>query len=530
MARMSLCQLLYAQGLAEAEADIGKIFPGRDKDGKDARKGLVWMSGNAAEPDDTELVFSNLGEIAVDLASYMPTGAEARYVNFNMMYKPYGTPREVRPLSDNPTGRNAFDPWIIRNGVNDKPQDTRTNFTTEANWRRGRYNGNGAAAFTSVLGEALIAPTLLSVKRGYTAGEGDYIDVAWTAPGDNPAKSYKLYLFAAAGPPAVVKKEFSAEKRKARIFNSDYNPALDYNVQVIAIAVNGEDPELSGIFPSPSVLAYTVKDQASFHDVMANSKVREIDLTLEIQSITGPVTLNKVVTIAGKDPDAPVSITGGLTITSGANVKLANAVVNGGDSNVVTVSGGKLVIETGATIEGGGDGVLLNSGLVTMTGGEISGCTNGVQVAGGTFNLSGGRVGGNTTGVNISSGGAFNLSGDGVIGIYPKGDTGGNTGSGVVVSGGTAEMSGGRIWDNGGSGSSRGTKSGVAVSGGEFNMTGGEIGANTGYGVYTSGGGVFTKRGGGTVYGGWPNASDDSMNEQGSIDGGSETYGPDKDF
>jgi hypothetical protein len=79
--------------------------------------------------------------------------------------------------------------------------------------------------------------------------------------------------------------------------------------------------------------------------------------------------------------------------------------------------------------------------------------------------------------------------------------SGSNTGSGVVVSGGTDEMSGGRIWGGGGNG--------VRPTGGVFTKRGGgtvygrsrggEIGANTGDGVLPTGG-AFTKRGG-TVYG-----------------------------
>jgi hypothetical protein len=178
-----------------------------------------------------------------------------------------------------------------------------------------------------------------------------------------------------------------------------------------------------------------------------------------------PATINGTLTIKGS-PDSPA-------------ITLAHVTLNGGGSgDVVTVEGGNLVMEAGAVITGG---------------------DNGIVVTGGTFDMSGGVVGG-----------------------YPKG-SGGNTGNGVVVTGGTAEMSGGMIWGNG--------RNGVEMTGGTFNMTGGEIGANGRVGVDTSGGGVFTKKkGGGTVYGGDLHTSKLMRNAFGSINTNQGTYGLDDSY
>jgi hypothetical protein len=150
-----------------------------------------------------------------------------------------------------------------------------------------------------------------------------------------------------------------------------------------------------------------------------------------LDDLPEPVTVNHDTSyppVILKSSSNEVTLTGALTISGGnensPEVTLTNLTLNGGGSNVVTVSDGKLVIQTGAVITGGGDGVVVNSGgAVTMTGGKV--CAdedpdafdftkrvNGVVVnSGGTFNMNGGSVWNNDNGVRVKSGGTFHMTG-----------------------------------------------------------------------------------------------------------------------
>jgi hypothetical protein len=144
--------------------------------------------------------------------------------------------------------------------------------------------------------------------------------------------------------------------------------------------------------------------------------------------------------------------------------------------------------------------VYVSGGMFAMSGGKISGNTgSGVGVYGGTSMMSGGEISGNDNGVFVSYG-TFTMSGGEI-----SGNTASSGGGGVCVYGGTFTMSGGEI-----SGNTASSGGGVYVSGGIFTMSGGEISGNiasySGGGVYvinydSSYNAIFTKNGGGTIYG-----------------------------
>jgi hypothetical protein len=131
-----------------------------------------------------------------------------------------------------------------------------------------------------------------------------------------------------------------------------------------------------------------------------------------------------------------IILRGSLTI-SGIAVTLEHITLNGGGHNVVTVSsGGNLVIQDGAVITGGGNGVVVNSGQVTMAGGEVqNNGGNGVQVnSGGTFGMTGGEIGGNTGGgVHISGGAVTKTGGGTVYGTAADGAGNNANGSGSIA-------------------------------------------------------------------------------------------------
>jgi hypothetical protein len=157
------------------------------------------------------------------------------------------------------------------------------------------------------------------------------------------------------------------------------------------------------------------------------------------------------------------------------------------------------------TIGGTSDSPLTINGTLTITGGDEN--SPPVTLAHVTLNGGGSDV------VTVE-GGNLVIEDGAVI-------TGG--GNGVVVnSGGAVTMSGdSRIWGNSGNG--------VYMTGGAFHMTGGEIGANLGYGVRPTGGGTFTKTGGGTVYGNH-DTTPEQKNNLGSINANPNTYESDRNY
>jgi hypothetical protein len=459
IAQTGLCQLLYAQGLSKDSADVDKIFPpagrkGLLRPGRDSAQVLVF---SGVEVSGIMRVSANIREHTQTLT---PT-EKPRYVNFNLTYKPLakgevsGAPGPAAPL------RAALGPWIIRNGINDLPQDENTDFSAGADWRTGARNGNGAAAFTVAHPhEPLppLEPLSLKAARVYDDASGDYIEVTWEVDPADPAQDYKVYLSTDAVEPeqpvqTVHKGGAGHGTYTAHIAGHD--PAQDYNVWVNVITES--DTLVSGPYASPSVMVHPVNSRSGIEEAL-NGAVKKSRVKKHILRLTADTT-----------------ISGGLAIDLGDTAKTLwiqgpEPVVmrNAGSGPLLTIAGGSVTAGANVTLDG--------------AGGDV------VRVSGGAFTIKGAVI------------------------------TGG--GSGVVVSGGAAEMSGGRIWGNG--------SNGVEMTGGACNMTGGEIGANGANGVSTSGSGVFTKRGGGTVYGKHETA--EQKNSLGSINGKANTYGPNDDF
>jgi len=235
-------------------------------------------------------------------------------------------------------------------------------------------------------------------------------------------------------------------------------------------------------------------------DFCALSYVGKTNVTILLKGDTVKRTVN----LSGNG--SLFSVSSGVTLILDKNLTLRGHADNS-RSLVRVYSGGTLVMREGSVITGNtssssSGGVSVEDGTFTMSGGEISGNTSdsyggGVYV-GGTFTMSGGKISGNTAsyGGGVSVGGTFTMSG---------GEISGNTssyiggGGGVYVYYGTTfTMSGGKITGNTAS-SSYGD--GVYVDG-TFTMSGGEISRNTpSYMVVVNSRGIFTKTGGGTIYG-----------------------------
>jgi hypothetical protein len=256
---------------------------------------------------------------------------------------------------------------------------------------------------------------------------------------------------------------------------------------------------------------------------------------------------------------------GGVYIGSGT-FSMSGGVVSGNSATAYTSY-------SGTSSYGGG--VYVGSGTFSMSGGAVSGNTSsagsssssfansgsfsyggGVYVGSGIFSMSGGAVSSNTSrttadsyrtsslsyggGVYVDSG-AFNLSG-GVVGsntsssshVPSDSNFAMSYGGGVAVWDGAFNMSGGAVSGN----TSRTTANsssysvsalssmggGVYVFRGTFCMDGGAVSGNTssssfsvseGGGVYTAGGGTFTKQQGSIIYG--SNESDSSLRNTAGI-------------
>jgi len=167
------------------------------------------------------------------------------------------------------------------------------------------------------------------------------------------------------------------------------------------------------------------------------------------------INRNKKVTITGENATVTMSGTGSL-FTIGVNLEmvLKNITLQGNAGNnapMVTVNGGKLVLQSGGKIIGntftpttnwrGGAGVFLDGGTLEIAGGEVSGNT----LLGSTVNLMG-------AGIYVMNGGNILMS-SGVIRnnrVYRlvPGDNGSRGGGVSLYQNSNFEMTGGIIEDN----------------------------------------------------------------------------------
>jgi hypothetical protein len=131
------------------------------------------------------------GTYSNEITQSLNTATEGTgYANFNLKYAPFGITDKDVWKGYNPEDMKwedttlGFPQWIIRNGVNDKPQDEDTSFpkavsqATEDPWFSGGKNGNGAVVFSvkSVLDltpyiampvqDAIPAPSLFTGNYG----------------------------------------------------------------------------------------------------------------------------------------------------------------------------------------------------------------------------------------------------------------------------------------------------------------------------------------------------------------------------
>ena len=210
---------------------------------------------------------------------------------------------------------------------------------------------------------------------------------------------------------------------------------------------------------------------------------------------------------------AEIRMTGGLIhecLRNGISMIASSAEMSGGWITDNAVNGVSLMVPvadaeeapegenrfvlsgTGYIAQNDGNGVMIESGTMTMTGGQIAFSVSdeggdGVEVGpDGVFEMSGGAINSNDYGVYVN-GGSFTLSGDGAI--Y------GNGLDGVDVdAAGRFVMTGGEISYN--------EASGVFVEdGSSFTMLGGDLGDNTDEGVWVRDGSVALR--GGSIHGGW---------------------------
>jgi hypothetical protein len=490
MTRNALKKLLEAEDSSEG---FDTRFPA------DMRKALIGTGGVPGEVDTIEVASAN-GKASLNITDY--ADKTTRYVNFNLKYQPF----RGRGGDDPPPGtcpdqklRPVFGPWIIRNGVNDLPQNEHTDFSYDANWNDAA-NGNGAVAFEGSFLDP--APAISEVKRVFdqrqagitparalrassNGGGGDYEDqikVTWAKVPE--ASSYTVYWSTPNEAGELGKKELSGgDTTTAYIFGDEHNPQLGYHVWVDAKV--GLSSVSSGLVPSPSRMTFT--DFANAVRALEGSKIANLDVTVGgDESIAGPIIVAnpgnfpKAITIEGVGKTITNTGTGSFLTIAGGTVTLSNLTLRGGD-NVVTVTGGNLVLKAGATVTGGSaSGVSITGGTFTTDGGTISGNDRGVSLSGGTFTMNGGEISGNTSDGVVVNSGTFTMENGTISG----------SARGVSLSGGTFTMNSGEISGN--------TSDGVVVNSGTFTMENGTISNNTGSGagVYVSGNSTFIMAGG----------------------------------
>lgn len=204
--------------------------------------------------------------------------------------------------------------------------------------------------------------------------------------------------------------------------------------------------------------------------------------TSSLISSAGELIVGKDVTLQrnkNSGDGGGVSVTGGTTKLYG---KISDNIANNGGA--VKISGGNLILESGAVI-GGNDApnTAINGGGIYMAGGDIV-MEEGVII--------GGNVADNGGGVYIKASATFTMNG-GTIGGDFQNDSGFEnyaniSGGGVYIDGGIFNMNDGEISYNTSASYSVDGGGGVHIADGTFVMNGGTIKVNE---TYTSGGGVF---------------------------------------
>jgi hypothetical protein len=442
-------ELLAAQDkVAEAAEGIGIGWgvPYQDQDvlTGSVKKTLLRIDGGAVQKAGAALSGADDNQIVLNLGA--PAEGTAGSANFTIDYAPFGV--------SNMDAFTAIDPdalrWIIRNGVNDEPQNAGTVFpspSAAANspWTgttADKPNGNGAVVFTF------------------------------------PVTGYS-------GP-----------------FSGDRQDNKDSVIDLIRGAAGKDQLTLGLDQRTEELVSLSAVTDLGAEGLVLNSSNSPRAVTIDGQGRT-------VRLVGGSG--AVITVGSEVTLTL-RNITFAGK--TGNSAPLVQVqNGGKLVLETGAVIRdnvnagGSGGGVYVYAGgSFEMSGGAISNneTTNdggGLYATGtgGTIRMTGGTISGNRVpyehgggGVAIYGGRSFEMSGDAAI----SGNTGESRGGGVYIYQGSFEMSGNAaISGNKAPGDNRALKGfggGVFVEKGTFTMKGSaEVSGNTtrydGGGVHLNG-------------------------------------------
>ncbi|MDR1108119.1 MAG: hypothetical protein LBL19_03700 [Spirochaetaceae bacterium] len=222
--------------------EANKLFPGDDGNfkmvtaGRTIVKGPGINSGNAhrVEMNTNSLALAaanaqltNVGTVSLDISDYTKgteplkrIGREGS-VNFELDYVPFG-PDLWTAKYKNDFQSNPIPEWIIRNGINSEPQDSKTIFvvpsaakdTTSLTWGSGGANGNGAIRFKPTNGTG-DDPGNGSGDNPATGGGGS----GSVIPGLGAlAISKATYKGVAAGQPAKAKIDFTIAGTEADVY------------------------------------------------------------------------------------------------------------------------------------------------------------------------------------------------------------------------------------------------------------------------------------------------------------------------
>jgi hypothetical protein len=446
--------------------------------------------------------------------------------NFKLAYKPLGVN----------TGEGTS-LWIIRNGVNDEAQNSKTTFARDGNgkilWKgttADKENGNGAVGFEFVDQEishidltglvpapvtGVVVPTTLRSEGRYQTTKVDWKAVVggnltdrferetvymatvilepeggfqFSTGGATVTHGGSSGIFYVSGDASKVVVEVIFPKTGAfweyggHLFSGSSSSAeIDSAIDVI-IQANKEN--YSALFLKLLPWPETVT-------LVAGTDIGATGLVLTAAANSPAEVIldggGKTIALSGNPGASVITVGNGVTLTL-QNITFQGTVgTNGNTKALITVeAGGTLILEDGAVITGN-KGSSANGGGVLVTG------------AGSKLVMKGGTISGNTnSGVRVASSGTFTMNGGTISGNQ-------GTNGGVYVNGGNNQvfMNGGEI-----SGNTSGTgvnlsstngvfamKGGVSVSGGTFTMSGNAgISGNTGVGVVTSG--TFTMSGG----------------------------------
>jgi hypothetical protein len=525
------------QALEAAALEPGDIFAGAGTivQGED-----IAPKEGTPTPAVNEL---NIMQISQDVSGYTAAARAGKQnsAGFNVEYVPFNLPQAGW------NGWTASPPvWIIRNGINDLPQNEYTSFE-RVNWGAGLTdpNGNGAVNFT-----ALATSLYVNGDIGNdSSGNGSI-----TAPFATLAHAYQ----------AALDKQVQTIVVLSDLDGADGTMTLDpAGVPVNDFITITSDTVQQTLKRPPGDTNYN----DSVVKVTGGAKVVFSNITINgsINNPSNPLMWNRALFIEDAD----------VTLEAGAQLfgKIDKDAIDGGGG--VYLKSGTFTMNADSTIDGhamtnrvnyaafscnvlSGGGVFVNGGIFTMNAGsKITGnaapsnnyylLTNikdisaynpsgvfagggGVFVGGGEFIMNGGTVEGKAVsggGVYVNSGGKFTMHPGSTItgetltpsisklfseyfgggGVFVNGGTfemAGGTVSGRAENGGGVSMNGGRFTMNPGStisGSSAASDGGgVFVSSGTFEMKGGTINDNT---AAASGGGVYC----GSVYIGtvtWP--------------------------